>query len=154
MNKKILFHLWAVILFFTLITIVKRAFSLNILVFWVGGLIGSFLPFLDHFIYIYFLKSEEQSSSQSPNLIFHTIYFQAIFLILTFLVVSSSSNLLGKGIVLAFSLSLLVDQLVDLLTVGNLTSWSPTMAIFTDKNKSTLYVLSLLAGVIFLAFFI
>jgi len=45
------------------------------------------------------------------GLIFHTILFRAIFFVLTFWVMTSSTSLFGKGIVLAFCLHLVIDQI-------------------------------------------
>lgn len=106
--------------------------------FWIGGIVGNFLPDLDHLIYAYFLRPHELTSqrvgylvgqrrlidglrllavtrSERTKLIFHTAGFQLIFLVLTFLVVTSSGSLLGRGVVLAFFLHLLVDQAIDFM---------------------------------------
>ncbi len=120
------------------------------------------MPDLDHLIYVFFLGPQELTSqrvgflwekreykrliellyetrSERRGLIFHTIFFQAIFLILTFWLMSSSASLFGKGLVLSFALHLSVDQLVDLVEMKNLSNWTKFLPINLDLNKSKIY---------------
>ena len=94
--------------FFILITLLKKYFNLSYWPLWLGGMIGTFLPDIDHVIYVMFLKPVELTSqrvnylvqrqelkravellydtrSERVGLIFHTVLFQLIFLVLTFL---------------------------------------------------------------------
>ncbi len=112
------------IAFFALITVYKGLYDLYYLPFWIGGIIGTILPDVDHLIYIYVIKPTDLSSQrvasyinkrdvksavrvlyesriERVSLIFHTAHFQLIFLVLAFLVVTSSGSPLGRGIVLA-----------------------------------------------------
>lgn len=107
---------------------------------------GTLLPDIDHLIYIYFFGPQEITSqrvsqklarrdiwgtltlladtrSERNRLVFHTVLFQIIFLALAFLVVTSSGSIFGRGLVLAFSLHLLVDQIVDIMETGGLDNW-------------------------------
>ncbi|HTK03483.1 MAG TPA: hypothetical protein VL401_01815 [Alphaproteobacteria bacterium] len=93
--------------FFVFVTLFKNYFIFDYWPFWIGGILGIFLPYLDRF-----LKTEE--------LIFHTIFFQIIFLVLTFWILTSSGSLFGKGLVLSFALHLSVDQLAGLQEEKNL----------------------------------
>lgn len=104
---------------------------------------GTLLPDIDHIIYIYFLNPIELTSQRATRLIglgdywrgmellsdtrtertkliFHTAHFQILFLVLSFLIVTSSGNPFGTGLVLAFCLHLLIDQLVDLARIKDL----------------------------------
>ncbi len=141
--------------------------------FWVGGIVGNFLPELDHFIYIYFLRPHELTSqrvsymlgrkeilrslnllagtrSERTKLIFHTAGFQLIFLVLTFLVITSSGSLLGRGLVLAFSLHLLIDQVVDLVETGNLDNWFRELPItLNNELRKGFFILMLLVFLVF-----
>lgn len=157
MKKELLIHFLFAIPFFILVTLVKGWLKLAVWPFWVGGVVGTLLPYADHFIYIYFLAPHELSSQrissyvaqkrigsaidlalatteERSKLIFHRAYFQVIFLVLTFWVMTSSGSLLGKGLVLAFSLHLLVDQLDEYLRVKNLNSWFKEMPIYIPSN--------------------
>lgn len=139
-------HLAFLISFFVLITITKGWLNLSYWPFWVGMVIGTILPDVDHLIYVYFLAPTDLTSQrvsygiskkqivnslsllyatrrERTKLIFHTVWFQILFMLLAFFVVTSSGSLIGKGIVLAFSLHLLVDQLVDLMETKTLEPW-------------------------------
>jgi len=162
MKKEITIHFLFLFSFFIVITLIKGWFNLLYWPFWIGGLLGTILPDLDHLIYIYFLSPQDLNSQRVNYLIgernifkslqllyetryertkpiFHTAYFQIIFLILTFLIVSSSGSLLGKGIVMAFSLHLIIDEVIDLNTFKNLDSWFRQIPFVLDKQKHTIY---------------
>jgi hypothetical protein len=142
-----------------------------------GAILGTLLPDADHFLYVYLLGSSDLTSQRAnylmnrreivrtfdllaetryerTRLVFHTALFQLIFLVLTFLIVTSSGSLLGKGLVLAFSLHLLVDQLVDFMTIGNLSTWfrSFPIAITLDKSRETLYWTAILLLILIFGF--
>lgn len=161
--------------FSVLVILVKRYFlplnltsALNIGLLLLGGLIGTVLPDVDHFIYVYLLHPQELTSQrvnytlgnqnlpvkhrvwqafelmtatreERKGLIFHTVHFQIIFWILTFLVISSSGSILGRGLVLAFSLHLIVDQLLDLMKLDTLDNWFRQWNIQLEKEKYLFY---------------
>ena len=133
MKREVLVHFSFWFAFFVFITLIKGWFSLSYWPFWVGGIVGTVLPDIDHFLYVLFLQPQELTSrrvsymlgkreiwqairllydtrSERSNLIFHTITFQLIFAVLTFWVMTSSASLFGRGLVLAFSLHLLIDR--------------------------------------------
>ncbi len=143
--------------------------------FFVGGLIGTILPDIDHIIYVYYLRPYEVTSqrvmyqaqtgniwktwdllsstrSERTNLILHTVLFQLLFLILSFLVISSSANLLGRGLVLAFLLHLLVDEIIDLRQTGNLMNWSKQIPIQLDKLQLNIYLIANFAIILIFGF--
>lgn len=175
MKKELAVHLSLLFSLVVFVSLVKGWFSLSYWPFWVGALIGNFLVDIDHFIYVYFLRPHEVTSrrvdymvgkrklggtldllaetrGEREDLIFHTILFQIIFLILTFLVMTSSGSLLGRGLVLALSLHLLVDQAVDLLEVGNLNAWTNNLPVFLKEDKHKIYFVVVLFVVLFFAF--
>lgn len=165
--------------FFIFIFLFRRWFDFYHLPFWLGGIIGTLLPDIDHILYIYLLNPVDLTSQRAVSLmksrevartldllaatryertrlIFHTTTFQIIFLVLTFLVVTSSGNPFGKGLVLAFSLHLLIDQLMDFMEVGDLSIWFRDFPInlSLSRQKMLFYwlgnvVLLLLFGFIF-----
>ncbi len=175
MRRELFVHFSFLLSFFILITLFKRWFDLSFWPFWIGGLVGTLLPDIDHFLYVY--NNPQELTSQRVNyqvgkreiwstldllaatrneragLIFHTAFFQLIFVILTFWVISSSGSLFGRGLVLAFSLHLVIDQFTDLMQTGALTNWFSQInfpPIGQDKTKLTFYwIANLLALVVF-----
>lgn len=162
MKKELFVHFAFLISFFILITLFKRWIALSYWPFWVGGVVGTLLPDIDHFLYVYLLRPQELTSQrvsyllqkreiinsidllastryERTNLIFHTALFQIIFLVLAFLIISSSGNLFGRGLVLAFYLHLVIDQFVDLMQIGTLSNWFSQMNIVLDSQKTVLY---------------
>ena len=140
-KKEIINHLIASLIIFVLVEILWLLggnFSfLKAGLFLLGLALGTFLLDTDHLIYWFFLKPGLEESKQARifwqkrnwkglfkllgenhknhiSLIFHHFIFQAVLLTLTFFVLSSTSGVFGKGLVLALSAHLLVDQLVDL----------------------------------------
>ena len=182
MKKEISVHFFAYFAFFILISLIRGWWSLDpaqmlpFVPFWLGGILGTVLPDVDHLIYVYFLRPQELTSqrvdfmtsngnvkgaisllystrSERTHLIFHTAFFQIIFFILTFLVVTSSSGLFGRGLVLAFCLHLLVDQLVDLRSMGSLVNWFRNIPVTLDTNQQRWYVGIVGLGLLLFAFF-
>lgn len=173
MRRELSIHFFSFIIFFLIISLVRGWFEPAYALLWLGGLAGTALPDLDHIIYALYLRPHELTSQRArsllqkgqiketwvllattrqerKNLIFHTAWFQVIFFALTFLVLSSSSNLFGKGLVLAFSLHLLVDQLVDLVETQTLVNWFWSTPFNFDRERYTFYFLG---GALILLFF-
>lgn len=136
MKRELALHFGVFVLFAILVILFKRWFDISYWPFLVGGILGTLLPDIDHLIYVYFLSPQDLTSqrvsyllnkrdigrslsllyetrSERKGLIFHSTVFQIIFWILTFLVVTSSGSIFGRGIVLAFSLHLILDQWID-----------------------------------------
>lgn len=149
--------------FFVLIALFKHYFAINAWGFWVGGIVGTLLPDIDHIIYFYFVGPQELTSqrfdymahnhkikrmlgllyetrTERKGLIFHTIFFQAIFLLLTFWMLSSSGSLIGKGLVLSFALHLTIDQWVDVEEIGSLKNWIKNLPLTIDAKQTTSYL--------------
>lgn len=138
MKKEVTNHLLFYFSFFLLVTLLKQYFAWVYITFWVGGLVGTILPDVDHILYVYVFKPLELTSQRvvyyfkakqykegfrllydtrlernppTGGLVFHDYKFLLIFAILTFWVVSSSGSLFGRGLVLGFWLHLSVDYL-------------------------------------------
>ncbi|HWA52449.1 MAG TPA: metal-dependent hydrolase [Patescibacteria group bacterium] len=181
MKKELALHLITTILLFIPVFLLRflnlqnLSNNLIFLPYLIGGLIGAVLPDIDHVIYVYYLKPYELTSqrvmyqaqkgnlteswnilsntrSERTNLIFHSILFQIIFVILSFLVITSSSSLLGKGLVIAFLLHLLLDEYLDLKTNINLQNWFKNIPIQLDQNQLTIYLLTNFAIILIFAF--
>lgn len=176
MKKELITHFTFVAAFFIFITVIKGWFDLVYIPFWVGGILGTLLPDTDHLIYVYFLRPNEAMSqkatsllaereyvktfkllattrTQRSKLIFHTALFQILFLVFAFLVVTSSGSLLGRGIVLAFSLHLLIDQFIDLMETDRLNSWFKDFPFEIDAKQMRWFMVGMLAVLLFFGFF-
>lgn len=173
MRKELFLHFAYWFSFFVFITLARHYFNLGYWPFWLGGITGIFLPDIDHVIYIYFVKPQELTSqrvnylldrhnlrrsvellyetrTERHSLIFHSIFFQLIFLILTFWMMSSSGSLFGRGLVLSFALHLSVDQIVDLTELGSFDNWFTNLPVRLDLKQSQIYwLISLLIVLIF-----
>lgn len=148
--------------FFVLISLVKHHFNLGYWPFWLGGVFGTLLPDIDHLIYVFFLSPQELTSqrvnfllgrreikrliellyetrTERRGLVFHTIFFQLIFLALTFFIMTSSVSIFAKGLVLAFALHLSVDQIIDLTGLKNLDNWKRYLPFDLDSRKSVIF---------------
>jgi len=167
MKRELFLHFAFWFSFFVFVTITGGLMDIRYWLFWVGGIVGTLLPDIDHLLYIY-LKPQELTSqrvnflldkreikrivtllyetrSERRDLIFHTIFFQLIFLILTFWMVTSSGSLFGKGMVLAFALHLSIDQIVDLTEMKSFDNWFKNLPFRLNFNQAqTYWVVSLL----------
>ncbi|KKQ85007.1 MAG: hypothetical protein UT08_C0011G0025 [Candidatus Woesebacteria bacterium GW2011_GWB1_38_8] len=176
MKKDVLTHFTFAIALFTLITVFKGWLELTYLAFWIGGIIGTLLPDVDYLIHVYVLNptdSESQKTSSlvsqkqfgktwdlltrarygNSELLFHSVLFQILFWLFTFLVITSSGSLLAKGIVLAFSLHLIIDQASDLIETGTLEIWFKKMPFNLDAKQKKLYLVgNILLLIIFSSF--
>ena len=143
----------------------------------IGGIVGTFLPDLDHIVYALFLKPNELTSqrvrkslatwrlreactllfrttSERSGLIFHTVFFQLLFVVFSFFVVTSSGSLLGRGIVLGFLLSIFIDQLLDSMSQRDHSHWLKNMPVSISRSQFQWYLwlqalLILLLGYVF-----
>jgi len=177
MKKELFVHFAFMVSLFIFISLFRRYFSLYHLLFWVGGILGTVLPDIDHLLYVYlsnpadlifgrftyFIKEKKfaemlgflsQIQYERERMVFHTATFQLIFVVLAFLVVTSSGSILGRGLVLAFLLHLAVDQLSDLMRVGSLNNWFGNfpLSVSLDKEKATFYWLGNLIVLVVLGF--
>lgn len=165
MRRELFIHLAFWFSFFVFISLFRHFLSLSYWPFWLGGLVGVFLPDIDHLVYVFFLSPQELTSqrlnfllgrkevkravellyetrSERRGLIFHTFFFQIIFLILTFWLISSSASLFGRGLVLSFALHLSLDQITDLVDMKNLDNWTKIFPLNLDFRMSEIYSLA------------
>lgn len=172
--KKFLLYILAVIVLFALVTLLKGWINPFVIPLWIGGLIGVFLPEIDHLVYAYFLRPHEYDSQRiqrminqgqvvqslqmgeearvnNKNLVFHTVYFQIIFILFALFVVTSTNSLLGRGIVLGFLINLLIDQYLDLKMYPTLDNWFNQIKINLTQERASLYVLGNAIAIVILA---
>lgn len=163
MHKDSFIHFSFWFAFFVLVSILTGNVSLSYWPFWVGGIIGTFLPDLDHIIYVLFLNPQDltsqrfnylvkkkdikragallhETSSERKEMVFHTFFFQIVFFVFTLLIISSTSSVFVYGIVLSFSLHFLVDQFIDITDTKNLDNWGKLFSAYMDKKQATFYL--------------
>lgn len=152
------------ILYFVLLALFRNYFEITYIAFFLGGLLGLFLPYVDAFVYVYVLRPHELSSqrvtdlmskskfrqaiqlvfktnSERSSLVFHTVLFQLVFSVFAFYVMSSSTNQLGRGIVLGFLLHYLVLQFSELLRGGDLAQWFESVNVRVTRQSALFYCL-------------
>lgn len=162
MKKELFIHFAYLFPLVVFVSLFKGWLNLSYWPFWLGAAFGTLLPDVDHFIYILFLRPYELTSQRATamlqkrdvmatlrllsetryertKIIFHTATFQTIFVILAFLVISSSDSIFGRGLVLSFMLHMIVDQLVDLRDMGNLSNWFKDFPL-TLEGKEKVYL--------------
>ena len=158
MKKEIFIHFAFFVSLFIFVSIIRKYLSFSFWPFWAGGIIGTLLPDLDHILYVFFLRPQELTSqrvsymltkrdfwgslnllaetrSERTKLVFHTATFQLIFLVLAFFVLTSSGSLMGRGLVLAFTLHLSIDQIVDINETGGLANWFRNFPFWTPVDR-------------------
>ena len=162
MKRELFIHFAFCVSFFILISIFRNHLNLNYWPFWLGGVIGTFLPDIDHLVYVFFLSPQELTSqrvnfllgrrevkrmiellyetrNERKDLVFHSILFQLIFFALTFFILTSSTSIFAKGLVLSFSLHLSMDQIIDLVEIKSLDNWKKYLPFDLDFRKSQIY---------------
>ena len=177
MKKELLLQFPFFIALFILISVFKGWLLLSYWPFWVGGIVGLFFPYLDHFLYVFLLKPYELTSqrvkflfnskrykeclkllidtkTERVDLIIHSVYFQIIFAVLTFWVLTSSGSLIGRGIVLAFYLHLLVDQFKDYQYQGSVDRWFKNFQDIFDQTGKIYYLIVATLLLLVFAFFL
>ncbi len=153
----------AVFILLIVLTLLKGWFSYSYALVWFGLLMGFYLPIIDHIIYAFILRPElevsknirsmisvkrakelvsyiKQTQEERQKLIIHTAYFQIVFLLLTFFILTSSSSLFGRGLVYGLSLALFIEELFYFREKGNLDRWFSEMKITLDANRTKLYL--------------
>ena len=176
MKKDLITHFVYMLAFIVLIALYKQWIALEYLPFLFGGIIGTLLPDVDHFIYVYFLRPNEGMSQQvatlmenrsfkkswnllansrteRKNLIIHSAHFQLLFLVFAFLVITSSGSLLGRGLVLAFSLHILIDQIIDYMETKNLDHWFTKLPLTLSFEQKKWYLVGNIVILLILGFF-
>lgn len=152
-----------VILLLIVLTFGKKWFDYSFIFVWLGVIAGFYLPFIDYLFYAYILRPNNDISKnirnivsvrkakelviyvngakeQMEKLIIHTAYFQAVFSLLTFYVLTSSGGLFGRGLVYGFILKLFVGQILQFMQTKEINKWFTEMPFTMDKHKTVAYL--------------
>ncbi len=176
MKKDLITHFVYMLAFLILVALYRQWIALEYLPLLFGGMIGTLLPDIDHLIYIYLLKPNESMSkevtnlvgnrnflkswnilantrTERKNLIIHSAHFQLIFLAFAFFVITSTGSLLGRGLVLAFALHILIDQIIDYMETKKLDHWFTKIPLALSEKQKRWYLIGNIAALIILGFF-
>lgn len=175
MKKDLATHFVFFVALFILFSVYRDWLDLSFVPFWLGGIIGILLPYVDYLIYIYLLKPGELASQEVTSLIskkqlsnswdvamdkfsdrkgllIHNATFQVLFLVFTIWIVTSGS-LIGMGLVLAFILHLILDQVTELMEKGNINSWFNNFPVNLDAEQKHWFLIANILVFLFLGFF-
>lgn len=160
---------------FILISVYRDWLSLSYYSFWWGAVLGIILPYADYLIYVYLLKPKDAVSQEAvamiskkkisktadmlvssfgtrKGLLMHNASFQALFLVFSIWIITSG-NLLGMGLVLAFMLHLILDQMTDFIEKGNIDNWFDGFPVNLDKQQRLWYLAANVVIFLYLGFF-
>lgn len=131
MKKEIVKYSVLLFSYFLFLVLFNKLFSFSYWPLYLGALVGLLLSFTDHILHVFVFKPYELTSirikqfikqkqfknailllydtkDERKDLIFHTLIFQIIFLVLTFWIITSSGNYFVKGLVLSYFLSICI----------------------------------------------
>ena len=129
---------------------------MNLVGFWLGGLLGSFFLDFDHLVYALIINPQTPTNFKIKQLFgrrrfkeavslltettrerfrlpFHNSLFQLVFYVFCFFVLTSTGSLFGAGLVMAMALHLLKDE-VQLLLAGQ-EEWLRQLLFWPVKVK-------------------
>lgn len=136
LKEEIKSHLLVSLIWLVLITLLRWSWRWNLIGLWLGGLVGTFLLDIDHFLYLLVINPQELTSMrvrrmleqrrikealilvaethhERTRLSFHNALFQPVLYVLCFFVLTSTGSLFGGGLVMAMALHLLKDEIED-----------------------------------------
>ncbi|MCL5090814.1 MAG: hypothetical protein M1514_02265 [Patescibacteria group bacterium] len=148
-QSELLLHFLTTLIYFLLLTLGRGKFDLSLVSLWLGAILGMFLLDLDRIIDAFWVHPEEAKireireiwerrgiwgvrgiwgklqKDQQRHLIFHTVTFQVILLVLAFYILTAGGSLLGSALVMAINLHLLVDEWKNFLQIKKevVTDW-------------------------------
>lgn len=151
-----------ILAYVVLVSLIHWQLRFSLIFFGIGIFLGNALLGLDSILYCY-LKAPHEFTSQRvrrlftqrqfregfsllsetqmerSRMIFHSVLFQVILLIVAFFVLTSTSSLLGKGLVLGILLHSLIDQWAELKKKGQLGSWFWQFKLVPAKQLQRIY---------------
>ena len=168
-KKELTTHSLVAIIWLVVITLLRWSWHWNLILIWLGGLVGTFLLDIDHLIYFLVTNPHELTSQrirrffeqrrfkealilmadtrlERPKLALHNALFQVILYILAFFVLTSTNNLFVAGLVMGMALHLLKDEFQDLINneeyLRNWLFWQFKFEVSLEGQKIYLAVMS------------
>ncbi|MBU1127113.1 hypothetical protein KKF11_02110 [Patescibacteria group bacterium] len=135
------FFIW-----FLVVSLIRFKLNFDLFFLLLGGVIGTALSDLDHLIFTFFVKPQEITSLRVKKylqekkikelirllidtrherkfLVFHSVVFQTVLIVLVFFVLTSSDSFLGTGMVMGLMLRSLTLQAKSLLSGEDISNW-------------------------------
>lgn len=176
MRQRPLIYIFFMSSLFLLTMVYFSFYELSVLNLWLGGIIGLFLPYIDHFLFSYITFPDDayavdfrnqvknknfkgvffnmtKTKEDRKDLLFHSAFFQLAFVVFAFLVVTSTGSLLGRGLVIAFLLHLLLDQIMDVREKKPLAWWFRNLSLPFDGEQRRWYLVFNGLIIVLLSFF-
>ena len=178
MSKKALFRFFLPAIVFSLLLGLLHWFLRWELIFLTGGVfLGFVLWETDNLFYLlfkspyeyhsvrfkYFLSNRQiasainflaQTKAERPQTVFVSVPFQILLVFVMVFILTSSTSLAGKGIVLGLFLRTLILQVTSILRVGNITAWFWQFKKVPSVNVQVLYFVLLLLLFLFFSLFL
>ena len=131
LKKELRSHFLVTLVWLVAITLLR--WDWNLILLWLGGLVGTFLLDIDHLFYLLVVYPHELTGMRVKRLFeqgrikealvlvadtqderfklsFHNALFQLILYVVCFFVLTSTGSLFGAGLVMAMALHLLKDE--------------------------------------------
>ncbi len=163
MKKEILTHLTFAFIFSIPIIFLHWQLKFSLIFFFLGLFFGSLFLDIDHLLYALFQAPYEftsqrikrffdnkqfkegivflfETQKERTRLVFHSVLFQVILLVVCFFILTSSLSLFGKGMVLGMMLHLLIDQAEEFLRDGEIKNWFWQFRVKPDKSVQKFYL--------------
>jgi len=146
-------------LYFLAISLLRWTLDINLVWFWLGGVLGMLFTYVDRFIHVYFTKPHEQLSETIKHLVssnriketFRTlknrgseqrylaarsVFFMGAFIPAAFYVITSTGSAIATGLVMGIGLNLVIDSLMGIKDLGQLKWWLfwPIKRDFSDRE--------------------
>lgn len=178
MRKRIVNHLKITVIFLLLLSLYRLKIDFSLIFLWLGGLVGALILDLDYLFQVFLVQPDLPLSKEAKTLwqekkyqeilklvyaktdeitkyTFHTLFFQAIFFLFSFFVMTSTASHFGQALVLCASLHLLTEQIADIREKGMLSDyWFARLNVYLPKDRQKLYVGGLILVFCVLATFI
>lgn len=170
-KKKAISYFLPFFIWFLVVSLIRFKLNFGLFYLLLGGVAGTILFDLDHLIFAFFVKPQEITSlrvkkyleekrikelisllldtlHERKALVFHSVVFQMVLLVLVFFVLTSSNSFLGTGMVMGLMLRSLVLQARSLLKGEDISSW-----FWQFRKKPRLKAQKLLFSIMVFIFF-
>ena len=152
-------------LYFLAISLLGWQWDLNLVWFWLGGILGMLFTYVDRLIHVYFTKPHEQLSQQIQHLVksnrftetirllksrgneqrylaARSVFFMGAFIPAAFYVITSTGSAIATGLVMGIGLNLVIDGITGLKDLSALKWWLfwPIKRDFSDKEAKVVVI--------------
>lgn len=139
-------QLWIILPYMVISSLFIWYIGINLIYWWIGGLIGFFILDIDHLLDIYFIHPDTEygkkiiksvkntdwkgawsemlsTVDQRPQLVMHSLIFEIIVAILGLYVVTSDHTFLGQALILSLMLRIVSEQVREYMHLNNIDTW-------------------------------